>query len=67
MYFNIEKYHYKHKEGNVIALLGEIIMSNFGARKLELNSNYPEKDFEEFICRMIERKKKKIESVLDIK
>lgn len=42
-------------------------MSNFGARKLELNSNYPEKDFEEFICRMIERKKKKIESVLDIK
>ncbi len=31
------------------------------------NTNYPEESYEEFIAKMIERKKEKIERVLDLK
>jgi hypothetical protein len=37
-----------------------------GTRHEVPNPNYPEEDFEKFIIRMIEKKKKKIEILLDV-
>lgn len=67
LYSNIDKYHYVYKDGNRFAPFGQLVRNIFGEHEMILNQHYPEEDFEAFIVRMIEKKKKKIESVLEIR
>lgn len=68
LYGHIEKKILIHNPGPLSIDLGEwgkqISASLFGKKELEDNPIYPKEDYEEFIARMIETKKKTIENVI---
>ena len=75
LYSKIEKYHYVYNKkdngiGSALETIGKLssyITSSFLVEKEKVkNPNYPEEDYEQFISRVISRKKKRIENLLNI-
>jgi len=76
LYNKIDKYYYIYEKNNassskgVFAKVGEVAMgiskSLYGEKVRKTHDYYPEENYEYFISRMIEKKKKKIEKVLDV-
>lgn len=63
LYDNIDRYivHYK---GGITKTINMAVKSMVGEVDKEENPNYPDEDYQEFIGRMIEKKKSRIESLL---
>lgn len=75
LYDKIEKYYYVYSgenEGtnNIFSGLSKLAKNMsynlYGERKEIQNPNYPDEDYEEFIARMIDKKKIRIQSLLDV-
>jgi predicted HTH transcriptional regulator len=76
LYNKIKKYNYVYVKNNknndkkgfaeLEQLAKKALESVYGEEKSVPNSNYPNEDYEEFISRMIEKKKVRIESLLDV-
>jgi len=66
LYENIEK-EKSTLTSSVVESLGSALSSLFGVIENTENELYPEEDFDHFIVRMIEEKKRKIEGILDLK
>lgn len=76
LYDKINKYNYvyikpngKNSEGiltSVGKFFDNLSTSIYGEKKVVKNPNYPSEDYEEFIARMIAKKKTRIEALLDV-
>jgi len=66
LYSQIDKYHVRVTGGIFEAIQGLSQSAIMGTREQIPNPIYPEEGFENFIIKMIEKKKKKIEILLDI-
>lgn len=75
LYTNIKKYNYVYKSNdngmeNALLTFGRmtasLVNNILGEKEAVKNPNYPEEDYEQFICRVISLKKKRIENLLDI-
>lgn len=67
LYSFLDKYYMSPSLSNVISTLSSNLRNlSLGIIK-EINPNYPEEDFEDFIIKMIERKKKIIENLVTVR
>lgn len=74
LYNKIEKYNYVYAKNsnhkNIFSMIEKLainVSKNFlGEQEAIPNPNYPEEDYEQFILRMIARKKNRIETLLDV-
>jgi predicted HTH transcriptional regulator len=66
LYGQIDQYHIRREGGIADALQNIATISLFGETQKILNPVYPPEGFDMFIARMIEKKKKRIEIILDV-
>lgn len=72
LYKNIQPTIVTYEKGPMTSILGEIVMglsvgSLLDRKKEEPNPLYPEESYDEFVAELIDKKKKKIERVLDLR
>ena len=66
LYKNIEKDHTYYKNRLFSSIMSSLPNFAKGEKIIEPNPWYPDESYEEFVSRMIDKKKKKIERVLDL-